>query len=144
LKKYLLLLAAFAVLSMRPLHNVPVHTLWVYVVGISPKTDSKVNVGLYRAEDNFPKREGTYKHHIVAGTHDTIKVKFEVPFGTYALAASHDLNGNNKLEKNAFGYPEEPFGFSRGYRPTIRAPRFADCSIQFSKQNQLIYLRVQP
>lgn len=144
LKKYLLLPIAFVFLALRPLHNAPQHTLWVYVVGISPKADSKVNIGIYRAQDNFPKRDGTYKHHIVPGNNDTVKVRFEVPFGEYALAASHDLNGNNKLEKNAFGYPEEPFGFSRGFRPTVRGPKFSECAFQFSKQNQLVYLRLLP
>ena len=144
LKKYLLLLAAAMFWSMHPPHTAPTHTLWVYVVGLTPQPDSKVNVGLYRAEDDFPKREGTYKHHVVAGNNDTIKVKFEVPFGEYALAASHDVNANNKLDRNGFGYPIEPFGFSRGFRPTVRGPRFSECVFKFSRQNQLVYLQVRP
>lgn len=127
---------------MIPPSEAPSHHLWIYITGVVPSNLSKVNVGLYRAQDNFPKREGTYKHHIVAANNDTVKVRFDVPFGEYALAASLDANGNGRLDRNTFGYPTEPFGFSRGFRPTMRGPRFQECAFQFVRQNQLIYVRL--
>lgn len=141
LKAFLLLLAVMS-LSLKPVHDAPTHQLWIYVTGVTPSNVSKINIGLYRQQDNFPKRDGTYKHQIVAANNDTIKVKFEVPFGEYAVAASNDVNGNGKLDRNSFGYPVEPFGFSRGFRPTVRGPRFQECAFQFSRQNQLIYVKM--
>lgn len=140
--KVLLLLIALLSLSLTPLHEAPTHQLWIYITGVKPSELSKVNIGLYREQDNFPKREGTYKHFILPANNDTIKVKFEVPFGEYAVAASLDVNGNNKVDRNSFGYPIEPFGFSRGFRPTVRGPRFQECAFQFVRQNQLIYVRL--
>lgn len=140
--KVLLLLIALLSLSLTPLHEAPTHQLWIYITGVKPSELSKVNIGLYREQDNFPKREGTYKHFIVPANNDTIKVKFEVPFGEYAVAASLDVNGNNKVDRNSFGYPIEPFGFSRSFRPTVRGPRFQECAFQFVRQNQLIYVRL--
>lgn len=142
LKKIVLLFLVVACLGMAPAHESQTHHVWIYVTGVLPSNVSKLNIGLYRAQDNFPKRDGTYKHQIVAANNDTIKVKFEVPFGEYAVAASLDVNGNNKLDRNTFGYPIEPFGFSRGFRPTMRGPRFEECAFQFSRQNQLIYVRL--
>lgn len=140
--KSILLLIALLGLSLKPTHEAPTHQLWIYVTGVKPSELSKVNIGLYREQDPFPKRDGTYKHHIAAANNDTIKVKFEVPFGEYAVAASLDVNGNGKLDRNSFGYPVEPFGFSRGFRPTVRGPRFQECAFQFSRQNQLIYVKL--
>lgn len=127
---------------MTPTHEAPTHHLWIYVTGVSPSETARLNVGLYREKDNFPKREGTFKHHIVSAKNDTVKVRFEVPFGEYAVAASLDVNANGKLDRNSFGYPIEPFGFSRGFRPSVRGPRFQECSFQFGRQNQLIYLKL--
>jgi len=35
-----------------------------------------------------------------------------LPRGRYAIAAYHDLNGNGRLDKQTFGLPAEPYGFS--------------------------------
>ncbi len=32
--------------------------------------------------------------------------------GRYAVAAYHDVNGNGRLDKQTFGLPAEPYGFS--------------------------------
>lgn len=51
--------------------------------------------------------------------------------GIYGVAVFQDLNGNEKLDKNLFGAPTEPFGFSNN--PVIRfsAPKFAEFKFEF-------------
>ena len=53
----------------------------------------------------------------------------DLPQGDYAIAVYHDLNGNFNLDKNVFGYPTEPFGFSKNFKPRFSAPDFNDCKI---------------
>jgi uncharacterized protein (DUF2141 family) len=48
--------------------------------------------------------------------------------GTYALAVSHDLNGNHRTYTNFLGIPTEDWGVSNNVRPTLRAPSFAEAS----------------
>ena len=48
--------------------------------------------------------------------------------GTYAIEMFQDLNGNGKMDKSWFGFPLEPFGFSRDARPHLHKPHFADVS----------------
>lgn len=36
----------------------------------------------------------------------------DLPAGTYAVKAFHDLNGNGEMDANPFGMPVEPFAFS--------------------------------
>lgn len=51
--------------------------------------------------------------------------------GIYGVAVFQDLNGNEKLDRNLFGAPTEPFGFSNN--PVIRfsAPEFAAFQFEF-------------
>jgi uncharacterized protein (DUF2141 family) len=38
----------------------------------------------------------------------------EVAEGSYAIAVFQDLNGNNNLDRDSRGLPQEPYGFSNG------------------------------
>ncbi len=49
--------------------------------------------------------------------------------GQYAVAVSHDRNGNRRLDENFFGMPTEAWGVSRNVRPSLRAPRFEEAAI---------------
>lgn len=46
--------------------------------------------------------------------------------GKYVIAAFHDLNGNGELDRNFFGVPTEPYGFSRPPASKWEKPAFAD------------------
>ena len=46
--------------------------------------------------------------------------------GTYAIAVSHDLNGNHITDTTWVGIPKEPWGVSKNIRPKLRAPRFEE------------------
>tara|TARA_B100001287_G_scaffold275668_1_gene283984 strand:- start:7465 stop:7872 length:408 start_codon:yes stop_codon:yes gene_type:complete len=61
---------------------------------------------------------------------------------TYAIAVFHDLNSNGKLDKNAFGLPIEPFGFSNNARGTFSAPSFSQASF-FHRKEQSILINVK-
>jgi uncharacterized protein (DUF2141 family) len=50
--------------------------------------------------------------------------------GTYAVAVSHDLNGNRKTDANLFGIPAEDWGVSGNVRPSLRAPRFSEAAFE--------------
>jgi uncharacterized protein (DUF2141 family) len=71
-----------------------------------------------------------------------VTIEFEVPYGDYAVAVSHDLNGNGKLDKNLFGYPKEPFGFSNNYKPKLSSPDFSDCKFSYTQQSNSIMIKL--
>lgn len=48
----------------------------------------------------------------------------DVPAGVYGLAVFHDRNGNQVLDRNLFGIPTEPYGFSRNPNIGFKAPGF--------------------
>ena len=57
-----------------------------------------------------------------------------IPHGWVAVAIFHDLNNNQKLDKNFVGYPLEPFGFSKNPGLLLAAPHFDETKIWFNKE----------
>ena len=49
--------------------------------------------------------------------------------GVYAVTASHDTNGNRRVDTNFLGMPTEAWGVSGGVRPRFRAPRFEEARL---------------
>lgn len=98
----------------------------VNVSGVSGGT-GQVGCALHASEDTFPM--GHNGVHMVwvrpKGERATCVFK-NVAAGTYAVAVSHDLNGNRKTDTNLFGLPKEAWGVSGNIRPALRAPRFSE------------------
>ena len=59
--------------------------------------------------------------------------RISVPVATYAIAVYQDLNRNGRLDKSTFGFPTEPYGFSRNYRPLYRGPMWKDAALQVDR-----------
>ncbi len=56
----------------------------------------------------------------------------DVADGTYAIAVSHDLNGNGVVDTNFMGIPTEAWGVSNNVRPKLRAPKFDEAAFRVS------------
>ncbi|GHB58114.1 hypothetical protein GCM10007390_09480 [Persicitalea jodogahamensis] len=97
-----------------------------------------LRVALYKPGAKFGKTTPDFYKNIAINQPGNQVVSFEVPPGTYAVAVYHDLNDNNKMDRNLIGYPKEPFGFSNNYRPTVAAPDFEDCAFQLTEKGATI------
>lgn len=95
-------------------------------------------LGLYRAGDQFPEFSKFWKNAKVNADGTEEVIEFDVPYGEYAIAVIQDLNGNGKLDTNFFGYPSEPFAFSRGFKPVLSGPDFEDCKFNYSSTSSSI------
>ena len=56
--------------------------------------------------------------------------------GGYAATEFHDENGNGKFDR-VLGYPMEGYGFTNNVYPTLRAPSFQECEVQYSGKGVL-------
>jgi uncharacterized protein (DUF2141 family) len=55
----------------------------------------------------------------------TAVISFEgLQQGTYAIFLFHDVNSNNKMDKNFLGIPKEGYGASKNKLPFANAPNF--------------------
>jgi uncharacterized protein (DUF2141 family) len=59
-----------------------------------------------------------------------------LPAGAYAATVFHDENGNGKFDRR-FGYPLEGYGFTNNVYPTLRAPSFDQCEVQYAGKGVL-------
>jgi uncharacterized protein (DUF2141 family) len=80
---------------------------------------------MYASGEAYAKRQGSFrkaKLPIVDGACEWDVAG--VPDGEYAVMFYHDRNANNRLDRNVFGLPAEPYGFSNNARPRLGPPSF--------------------
>lgn len=103
------------------------NTITVTVNNIE-KTKGNLEISLYNQAEAFPHTKGRYKTGNVSVTGNSVTYKFSnIPDGEYAVALYHDENANGEMDKNVFGIPKEPYGFSNNIVPKMSAPSFKDC-----------------
>ncbi len=66
-----------------------------------------------------------------------------LPPGTYGVKVFQDVDGDGKLGRNGFGYPTEPFGFSRDAPVTMGPPGFDEAAfeVKAGANAQVIHLK---
>ena len=90
--------------------------------------EGEVHIALYDNEADFMKPEKRIAGLVIpVKSRETRQVTLgNFPFGSYAIAAFHDLNNNGKLDKNTLGIPTEPYAFSNNPKIKWRAPAFQE------------------
>lgn len=87
-----------------------------------------IYVGFYKPNHDFPNHEADHIKKKVKPLKGVVElVVNDLEAGAYAIAVLHDINDNDKLEKNFFGFPIEPYGFSKNIHHTFSAPTFEEC-----------------
>lgn len=105
----------------------------VLVVSVSGLASDAGDVGcaLFSTPAGFPLNVSDARVFWQPARRVGVECRFaDVPPGTYALAVSHDLNGNRRTDRNLVGLPTEAWGVSNDVRPRLRAPRFAEAAFE--------------
>lgn len=87
-----------------------------------------IHLALYDREESFAKSLEPFLLKIYSIPADR-KLQLQLdslPAGRYSLAVYHDENGNGELDKNLFGIPKEPYGFSNNPRAKWSAPTYEE------------------
>jgi uncharacterized protein (DUF2141 family) len=116
-------------------------TVDVKVTQIDVKEGGKIKIGIYDSK-GFPLlgKEIDGIDIEVKGTSVTYVFK-NIPAGKYAIAAFQDSNVNGELNKNMFGVPKEPYGFSNNKYGRFGPPNFEDVSFDV-KEDTSISLKI--
>lgn len=102
------------------------------IKGITSKK-GQMMIALHSERQSFDSQESgvPYKYKIVKVNSARLEVLFEgLPAGEYAVSIIHDLNNNERLDKNFLGIPKEPFGFSNNPKIFMSAPSYGDCAFR--------------
>lgn len=115
--------------------------LTINVIGIK-SSEGKVGCTLYTRADGFPmdSSKGNQQWQIATAKEMSFSYK-DMPSGVYAVAGSHDLNGNQSTDTNFVGLPTEDWRVSNNVHPTFREPTFADAKFDLI-QNKSIEVRI--
>ena len=116
-------------------------------VHVKPVEDAKgeISVALYRKPSDFPHPVRVYVAQTPKAVKGTNIIRFtNLPAGNYAAAAYHDENGNKKLDKNIFGAPTEPYGFSNDARRLMSAPSFDEARFEIrNNEESEIHIKIK-
>lgn len=61
----------------------------------------------------------------------------DVPYGTYAVSAYHDINGNQQMDFNESGMPTEDYAMSGTPNP-MGPPNWEEVKFEFKKETELV------
>jgi uncharacterized protein (DUF2141 family) len=134
------LLLCFSLLL--PLLSVAQGQLTIDISNIQHTDGKALLIGIYKDTDEFPKVGKNSYFKKVVPKESSVSVTLDLPPGNYAIGLIHDLNGNQKLDKNWVGYPTEPFAFSRDFKPLMGPPSFSDCQIEVKAGKQRISIKL--
>lgn len=97
-------------------------------------------VGIYHSESDFLVKEKAIIEGVEVKKSGNLLIPIsDLPFGTYAVALFHDLNGNGEMDRNLLGIPSEPYAFSGLIRSKFRLPKFKEIQFQFAADGQLLH-----
>ena len=103
-----------------------------------------VFVGLYATPSKFLNGTQNDAMRRVPASTGPITVVFDnLPPGTYAVGAYHDENGNDHLDTNFLGLPEEGYALSNGVRAVTSKPTFQQAAFTVGDQGAAIGLHIR-
>lgn len=107
-------------------------------VGGLAAADGQVGCALFSGPDGFPMDNGRAQQQWQPARAGGVSCRFEgLAAGRYAVAVSHDLNGNRRVDTGLFGIPVEAWGVSNNVRPALRAPRFDEAAFALGAEQSL-------
>lgn len=72
----------------------------------------KVMVAVFNSEDAYNGGQPVVSAEVDATAEAVVATFNDLPAGDYAVRAFHDVNGDGRMNTNAFGMPVEPYAFS--------------------------------
>jgi uncharacterized protein (DUF2141 family) len=118
--------------SDAPAEEAPARRITVTV--ITHSDSGRVFCAMWRGREGYPTQRNRTAFEAIDRTivnHRATCVFEDVPPGEYAIAAFHDENGNNGLDRNFLGIPSEGTGASNDARGFMGPPRYDDARFQF-------------
>ncbi|NTV01241.1 MAG: DUF2141 domain-containing protein [Chlorobiaceae bacterium] len=110
-------------------------------VGNLRNTQGLVGVALFDTKKGFPdKPDKALEGRSVTAGEQCVVVFTNVPYGTYAVSALHDENGNGKMDKTFIGIPREGFGTSNNPKIRRGPPSFTESA--FNLENGELALKI--
>jgi uncharacterized protein (DUF2141 family) len=138
----LTLLTSFASASNVQKNDKQTGRLKVTITGLE-NDEGKAMVGLFDSKEGYSSGKEPFKGSSVEIKGGKAECTFEgIPYGTYAIKAYHDKNGNGRLDMNFMGIPNEPYGFSNNARAEFGPAKWDDAKFTINSKNMTMEIIV--
>jgi uncharacterized protein (DUF2141 family) len=111
--------------------------LTVNITNIKEKQGS-LRVAVYNSVKGFPENEPRLAARVLKLTNTDLNVSFkDLSAGRYAVAVMQDQNDNGVLDRNFFGIPSEPYGFSQQPSGKSGQPTFNQAAFELNANKEI-------
>ena len=126
------------ILGLLLLLNTPETSNIKLVIRNIDPAQGNLQIAIFNSEDDFLKKGSEYRIAVVpvSGSQTSYTFK-DLPLGDYAISLYHDVNKDDKCNRNWIGIPTEGYAFSNNYHPVLKAPSFDDTRIRLRKDTTL-------
>lgn len=119
-------------------------TIIVVQPGGLKSTKGELRVAVFDSKNGFPNHaDAMYTVEFSLSDQSTDFELKGLPPGQYAVAVYHDKNGDDVMNKGAFGIPSESYGFSNNARGTFGPPKFSEASRTFEVGRQVLQINLK-
>ncbi|MCH4553430.1 DUF2141 domain-containing protein [Aestuariibaculum lutulentum] len=102
------------------------------------KSVGEIQVSVFDTNESFLKEGKEFRIYRFKVTSQSQKFTIkDLPNAEYAFIIYHDINNNKDIDKNFFGIPKEPYGFSKNFKPRFSSPDFQDCSVSVGNTDSI-------
>lgn len=139
-KKFLIRIGFFSLLNLSifyPTHSQEMSNLNININNIK-EAKGTMMVAVYTTETKFLGKHFFKSAAILVTKEDSQTCNITLPFGQYAVAIYQDLNQDSRINKNFFGIPTEPYGFSNDSMGMFGPPDFEEAAFDFRMDQQSI------
>ena len=121
------------------------NTIVVRINGIKTQ-NGQVLLSLFKSPEGFPTHpEKAFKWGRAKVTASSIIISFNgLPPGTYAIAAVHDENSNEVMDRDWLGLPAEEYGVSNNVSSTLGPPKFEEAKFNFTGSRDTVQIEMKP
>lgn len=103
------------------------------------KAGGTVRLALYSQPSEFMVEKKAVLYNFKAERKGVLEAAIEgLPVGSYAFAVFLDENNNMQLDKNLFGVPSEPYGFSKIPPSKWHLPTWDEVKFEIGKTDQAL------
>ncbi len=128
--KKILFFIGFAILSLYGYSQTANLTLKVSNI---KEVKGNMSIAIFNSADGFPSSDNFFVgEHIPVKSKDFVYTFKDIPAGKYAIAIYQDINKNGELDKNWFGIPKEPYGFSYKEKGETGSAEFDEATIDLN------------
>ena len=118
-------------------------TVTIRVSGLSSET-AHLRIAVYNSEKSWlDDALAAYRTVLEGGGREREWRIQNVPYGEYAVAVFEDQNRDGKLNRDLFGIPKEPYGFSNNVRGSFGPPSWKDARVAVTTETKALEIKLK-